>query len=509
MMLRSSLFVALLALGACSGGGGGGTSGVVIGGTTGSGGTTGGGGVTPGSGSGFNLDTGIGGSGGIIGDIDGFGSIIMNGLELNTDDAEFYIEGESGFSQADLEEGYYVVVAGDIPGLQADAVVYRSNLKGPVSADPVVVDAAAGKYEFTVLDQTVLTTASTRFQGVLAKNILRDHLLEVSGPVDGEGRVQATYVALKPALSEYKAIGRVSNLDATAMTFDLMGLQVDYANASLSEFDGAALADGQLVEVELEASSFTAAGVVPVTEVELLPVAELQEGAEIEIEGLIDSFVSATEFTVGGLAITTDGNTRFEDGASPAQLGLNVEVEVEGTANASGVIVAAEIEIELDDAVRVVGAVTSVDVVANTVTVMDVTFQIRASTELQDGDSDVPISLNELMVGDYVEIRGYLDGASVLAVELEREADPDPGEFEARLRGLLTAFDELAGTVDIQGVTISVSDGITGYENQQEQPVDRAAFYNLLELGMEVEAEWDDFSSFPQPADQLSLEGDD
>lgn len=510
MKFRSSFLIAALALGACGGGGSSGSGGgISVSGGSGTGGGTVGGGVATGAGGGFNLDTGIGGSGGIIGDIDGFGSIILNGLELETDSAVFYIEGDSDGSQADLREGYYVIVAGDVGGLIAEAVVYRANLKGPMSADPVAVDPLAGEYEFTVLGQTVRTSASTRFDGVIAENIVQGNLLEISGPIDAAGRVLATYVELESSLSEYKAIGAITDLDSTAMTFNLAGLLVDYGSASLSEFEGDPLSDGQFVEIRLETTSFPAAGAVEVTEVELLPRPQVQEGAEIEIEGLIDSFNSATDFTVGGFPVTTDGSTTYEDGTA-TQLGLNVKVEVEGVVNSAGVIVADEVEIEVKNPIRVEGAVTGVDVTANTVTAMGITFQISAGTELEDDrDGEEPFSLNQLMAGDFVEIRGYLNGETVVAVELEREEDPDAGEFNTLLRGPLTDFSESAGTVEIQGVTVVELDGLTDYEDEDEESISRTAFFNLLESGQDVKAEWDDFGSFSDPADSLSLEEDD
>ena len=509
MLYRGFLLVAILALVACGGGGssdgGGATTGGTAGGGTG-GGTTGGG-VTPGGG-GFDLDTGIGGSGGIIGDIDEFGSIVMNGLTLDTDDAEFYVEGESGFSQDDLSEGQYIIVAGDIGASVAEEVVYRANVRGPV-AEVIALDPLAGIYELTVLRQTVVTSASTKFDDVIAEDIMAGDLLEVSGPIDEAGRVLATYVGLEATLSDYKAIGRVVLLDVTDETFDLGGLLVDYADASLSEFEGASLADGQLVEVRVAAAAYIATGPVTVDEVELLPEAQLSEGAEVEVEGVIDTFVSVTEFTVSGLAVTTDGGTEYENGGS-AQLASGVRVEVEGTANSSGVIVAEEIEFEDDPAIRVEGEVSAVDVASGTVTAMGLTFEIRPSTELEDDrDSLEPFTLDDLMIGDYIEARGYLDGASIVAVELEREESPEPGEFEALLRGPLTLIDESSGALEIQGVSVREQDGTTEYEDADEQTVSRAAFYGLIEVGTEVQAEWEDFSSFALPADSLSLEDDD
>jgi hypothetical protein len=519
MWYRGILLTTILVLGACGGGGGssggGTTTGGTSGGTTG-GGNTGGGVVTPG-GNGFDLDTGIGGSGGIIGDIDGFGSILMNGLTLDTDSAEFYIEGESGFSQDDLSEGQYVIVAGDVSGAIAEEVVYRSNLKGPVSAVPVAIDAQAGEYQLEVLGQTVLTNATTRLDGVILEDIVQNDLLEVSGPIDEQGRVLATYISLKSSLAEYKAIGTVDSLDAVARTFNIGGLLVDYSMATLDDFDGADLADGQLVEVRLATGPFNAASPVEATEVELLPEVQLSEGGEVEIEGVIDSFSSATDFTVGGLPVATNASTVYEGGAV-GQLALNVRVEVEGTVNAAGVIAAETIEFEDAPAIRVEGAITDVDVVAGAVTAMGVTFEVRGSTEMEDDRDRVePFSINDLMDGDYVQIRGYLSDNSVVAVELEREDHPNPGEYRTLLRGPLTAFADSAGTVEIQGVTVNEQDLVTQYE-QEEAPLSRTEFFNLLpaalSAGTEITAEWDDFSpanAAPQdagPADNLSLEND-
>ena len=68
----------------------------------------------------------------------------------------------------------------------------------------------------------------------------------------------------------------------------------------------------------------------------LLASLSISEGAEVETEGPIDTFVSATEFRVNGIPITTNTDTEYEDGSS-ASLALDVKVEVEGVANASGV----------------------------------------------------------------------------------------------------------------------------------------------------------------------------
>ena len=63
------------------------------------------------------------------------------------------------------------------------------------------------------------------------------------------------------------------------------------------------------------------------------------------MEGLITRFGSATDFDVGGRPVRLRPRRRCQGGASSA-LALNVKVEVEGSVNGGGVIVARQIEIE-------------------------------------------------------------------------------------------------------------------------------------------------------------------
>ena len=156
MKIRSSALLFFLLLNACGGGGGGSSGQQIVVSAGGGGGAPGGGGGVP-VGGGlptpsffFTFDTGLGGSGGLIGSVSGFGSVIVNDREMDTDDAVFIIEGVEG-TQADLREGMQVVVTGDIGELNAEAVFYRSNIKGPMPVAPVIEDLSVGRATFTVL----------------------------------------------------------------------------------------------------------------------------------------------------------------------------------------------------------------------------------------------------------------------------------------------------------------------------------------------------------------------
>jgi Domain of unknown function (DUF5666) len=72
---------------------------------------------------------------------------------------------------------------------------------------------------------------------------------------------------------------------------------------------------------------------------------EEREGEEVEIEGLITRFVSAQDFDVSGVTVTTTPATQFEHG-SAASLTLNLKVHVKGPVNAAQQVEAREVEIE-------------------------------------------------------------------------------------------------------------------------------------------------------------------
>ena len=454
-----------------------------------------------GGGSSSGRDTGVGGSGGgtgiggrVVGTYQGPGSIIINDRTLTTVGAEFEIEG--GSSESDLEEGQRLTVFADLTSNEAERVLYRSDIQGPVTG-VTIVDPLTAEAEIAVLGQVVLTNSVTRFDGTSIDLLSAGGVIEVSGSARADGALVATFVELKGALASYKVVGDVQNLDSGAMTFELGGLVVDYSAATLSEFGGVPIAAGQNVEVTIAASDFTPPANALASEVELLVSQSFEDGEEVEYEGFIDRFASTTDFDVEGLRVATNVGTEFENGDA-SSLSLNVKVEVEGVVNAVGTLVAEKVIVKSTNAVRVEGTVSAVDETAGTVTTdVGLTFEVRALTELEDERDGVePFGLSDLQAGDYVELRGFLDGQALVASELERE------EFDTRtrMRGPVTDEDEAAGRVDILGVSVVGVEGQTDYDGTQ------AEFHAEVELGTFVEAEWDLFVSTSETADSLSIE---
>ena len=129
---------------------------------------------------------------------------------------------------------------------------------------------------------------------------------------------------------------------------------------------------------------------------------------------------------------------------------------------------------------------------------------LRDLTELDDDSSaeKEPLVFADLAIGDEVEVRGYLDGANVVATSIEREDLED----RARLRGLLTAIDLEAATLDVQGVTVNVQEGLTEFEGVEDNTLSFSEFYATAQIGQVISVKWDLYSSLSVVADQISIE---
>ena len=362
----------------------------------------------------------------------------MNGVEWTTSGATITIDDAPG-DESGLNIGDVVTVRGTLSADgtqgQADSVDYDNVVEGPIdSMNPL------GK-SFVVLSQTVFVNADTEFDDSVPDRVadgqrqfddlLVGDVVEVSGYHDSTGAVRATRIGIRSAVGDYEVKGEVSSLDTSVSTFQIGGLIVNYAGATLEDFGTDTLSNGDFVEAR---GSF-AGNTLTASTVQLEDPQSSDVGDDNEVEGYITRFVSATNFDVAGVPVTTDMTTRYEGGAS-TDLALNVKVEVEGTVNASGVIVADEVNIRVqpeDADVVIVGDVDTVDLGSGIVTVagMNIVIRVTGVTRLEDESSAgvASFSLANLMPGDHVAIRGAEDLGTpglndAIATRLKRE-DPD------------------------------------------------------------------------------------
>jgi hypothetical protein len=474
----------LSAMTACGGGGSGSND-------------NGGGGVVP------PPSNGIVRTGFVLGPIASFGSVVVNGIHYETDDATITVDGEPA-TQADLRVGQVIQVTAELEDGAttgtASAIRFDDNVEGPIAS----IDAAAGV--LVVLGQTVRIGPATSFDDSIQPRSIEglavDDFVEVSGLVMADGSIDATRIEIDADGGELEVHGVVSALDTANSRFSINALVVDYSGAQLDDFPGSGIANGQ--PVEAKGLALDGSGALVATRVEFEgTVVNAAEGDFAEIEGFITRFASAEDFDVNGVPVITNASTRFDDGTA-ADLALNVKVEVEGVFDADGRLVAREVDIKLGGDVEITGTVDSVDAAGDSLVVLGIPVDVDALTRLEDqSDARVsPLTLADVNVGDFVEIRGAeipADSGRVQAALLERDDFDD----ETELQGFATAV--AAPTFTILGVTIQ-TDGSTEFEDANDQPISAAEFFSQAAAGSLVKADGVETSPTTILAREVELE---
>jgi hypothetical protein len=329
----------------------------------------------------------------------------------------------------------------------------------------------------------VLVGPSTSFDDSIVPRSLEGLVvgvrIEVSGFVTADGAVQATRIESKAAQGNVEVKGRISALDTAARTFVLGSLTVSYATAQLEDFPSGQPADGDPVEVH---GSIDGTGTLVATRVEREDFTSGDDDDDGDFEGLVTRFVSPTDFDVAGQRVTTSASTVFEGGTA-ADLALNVAVEVEGSFDASGVLVASEVEFRHESDTEVEGRVEAVDVGAGTLTVLGITFRVTGVTRFEDhSESDLDrFGLADIAVGDFVEVDAYQDDTGFVATKVERDdADDDEVKLEGRAENVAPP------DLTIGGVKVT-TDANTQFRNDNGDSISSATFFAAAASGAVVE----------------------
>lgn len=413
---------------------------------------------------------GIEGTGIRVGPITGFGSVIISGNRYAVDARTTIIVDDAPATQDDLEVGQIVRAIVNVPVAggesRAERIEFRAELRGNVES----VNLPAGS--FVVLGQTVRVDGATAFSADLTGGLasLAPGLrVEVSGLRDSQDQLRATRVESEAPSGEVELRGTVSGLDASSTRF-LIGTQaVHYGTAALP--DGAPQ-NGDFVDIE---GSIGAGGTLFATSVER-DSRRLNGDADDsgEVEGFITRFVSPSDFDVAGQSVRASGTTVYEGGTS-AGLALDVKLEVEGTFDSGGVLLASKIDFKPNSASRAVSTVTAIDALAGTFVVLGVTVQTSAATAFED-DSDAdqrPFNLGLLRTGDYVEIAGSeIAGPRLAAVRVKRDDLDD----EDRLRGRATDVDAGQRNLRILGADATAV-ATAEFKDENDQPIDATTFF--------------------------------
>ena len=485
--ISAGLAATLLALGGCGGGGGGGES-----------------------------VAGIGGTGRTIsGSITGFGSIFVNGVEHFLDTASIEVD-DTVASENDLRIGMVVTLNSEVSGLTgtASSVTYDHAVEGPVSNISTGADGLTRTFSVLGIDVLVDATGTVfddSTPGFSFDSIDNNDVVSISGFFDGNGVLNASYIdqeGVYPGFAQVELKGIVSNAGSGAGpgdNFTVNGIIITLlAGADLSDIPGMLVTNGMFVEVK---GNLVSATQVDASEVELESESIGDDGDEISLEGLVSNFSGDLgNFLVAGQAVDAS-SASFEPAGLQIENGLKVEVEgsISGTT-----LIADEVEARAGE-IKVHATVNSVVVTNATSNEGSITLNLAGDTlvimtdsrttfEDETGvDTGPPLKLNEINSGDFLELSGFLDGATVSGVEIHRKL-PDDVILQGPVESVVSG-----SSITILGVTF-LTDVSTQFEDSNDNPLTGGSptFYSVDRTGDEVKIK--DDQPWDGTADEVDLE---
>ena len=293
------------------------------------------------------------------GEITGFGSVYVNGVRYDTDNATIHIDGVSS-PESNLAVGMVVTVTGSVnsDGLNgtANAITAKTEVEGLVFANDVATNNT-----LNVMGQVINVSNDTKFKSEITGITTVDQLVanvsvvEVSGYSDGQGNIYATYIKALDS-NEVKLHGVVQGL--VGNTFQIGSIDITFdASTQFEDMTQDQLANG--IYVSVESSNFTGEPVLA-SEIELEDFSET-EGSLYELEGIVTDIanIGSGEFAVNGRVVKFDAGTTFE-GGDQSNIQLEVKLEVEGTVQSDNSILADEISFRVESEVEIEGPVVNI-----------------------------------------------------------------------------------------------------------------------------------------------------
>lgn len=397
----------------------------------------GGGGSGSGSSSPTTSSTGV---------ITGFGSVFVNGVEYETSNSVITFDGQPA-TEDDLAVGMVVDVRGSHDNTKGTALSINGadELEGSVQSNSMAPGASSGT--LVIMGQTVNITAETIFESKVPAitsigAIANGNIVEVHGFSDGTGEIFASRIEVKAQdLSTYLAgqsegmevKGVVSNLDTVSSTFTLGNMTVNYAGANNRIPN---LANGLYVEVKstqgIDSNNQLIASKLDIED-DGKAGHQGRENEDFEIKGILSTDLASGSFVIDGTTVLVDSQTRLKDLTS-SSLKKGVMVEVEGSFDANGNLVAKEVKAEskADREIKAMiadivptginsGSITLSDA-SNTVIIVTSNTLMKDSRDKSGIMPEKKFNMSFLMIGDYVEVDVFTNSNGKLeATKIKRE----------------------------------------------------------------------------------------
>jgi hypothetical protein len=413
-----------------------------------------------------------------VGQITGFGSIYVNGIEFDTVGASYEVDDAMASDDDALAVGMVVKVEGSVSadGLtgKAFSVSYDDDIEGVVENLAVTDDPDVKT--FVVMDVTIVADANkTNFDNDDSSfsfdTIADGDVVEVSGDYGPDDRLYATYIEKQDADDdEYEAKGVVSLYDGGSnFVLELRnGSTLNVTVAPGAEIPSVGIADDQYVEVEGTIDDPAAATkTLTAFKVELEDDDRLDDDDnEVEVKGILNYDTESDTWFVKDIPLAIGGGTEYSPLSLETMLadqsaaGLFVEVEGDYVGD---VLQVEKIELEEDELGFKADILSKSDGGTLTLSFGDavgtVDVIVNNETMFLDDDAVQSFDYDSINMGDKVEIdaRWGRDGA-IYASNIHLE---DGSDYE--IEGPVEAID--AGTLQVLGVIYNINSGVTVFED--------------------------------------------
>ncbi len=369
---------------------------------------------------------GSGGTGAALGTVDGFGSIFIGGERCDHVGArvvwDTFTNGpeEAAEPNPDVKLGQRVEV--DLDGGAVGCRILAARIT------PEVIGVVESTSPLVVAGATVLVNADpavgpvTVFDGYdSAADISAGDRVEVHGKAvpDGAGvAIQATRIERKPSDPSWvRVAGVISNLDASAGTFDLGRLTVHYGSGTTIVPTGFDLRNG------LTIAMWSVGAVYGNNDVDARYIRVLRrqfaDQQAVRVQGPVRGCNGAnpcTEFSVDGIDVLVTNDTVFRGSATVADIADGKTVHVRGAFDAaSGKLVARAVAVRAasDGVITLLGSVSDFTDDGTTRT-----FRVRGVPVSTDGSTTYGAACT---VADdrIVAVAGQIVGSTVVADRIE------------------------------------------------------------------------------------------
>ncbi|MES2018478.1 MAG: DUF5666 domain-containing protein [Pseudomonadota bacterium] len=291
----------------------------------------------------------------VFGTVTGFGSVIVDGVRIDDKAVVAGKERADGVvAPVELKLGQHVAVQHD-----GNRVATRIRVNAEVEGSVSAIDLVART--ITVLGQSVIINIDGALGPVtvfgapyaaLADVKVGDGL-EIHGLItaDANGKVtlQATRIEKKNADVADRVNGIIYDLAASAHTFKVGGLLIDYSNATLLPA-GVVLANGNDVSVAIPVGTVEKGTAVKASAVKVKDHKADTQGKVVELGGVVSAFNAPTlTLTVNGVKIDVSAVSFEQPGKGLTDLKPGAYIMLKGTYGDGNVLKAATVVIRSAD----------------------------------------------------------------------------------------------------------------------------------------------------------------